>query len=280
MKFISRMASGYWSSAFSSYLEVDTNFHFSWLWNNASRLLSLLPSVHVPAPAFAYFVATRLYRSLSPLDNLSNRKATMIPRRRKILLERSVETGQRSLLLRTTNGCGAFVNVKTIVSHLDRRADYRTVYRCVPFFQNIDMSLSYNDVSSDLSKISQRIAVKTRERMILLLVQITVFSPSALSTMGKERVFHPLGRDRNSRSPRTYRLYKRVAPQEEMEHERFRRLSATRRRFVTDNEWKPRRAYCAPYNSLHFSSAKATKRVHKGLRNNRAMSIALLFAKP
>lgn len=148
------------------------------------------------------------------------------------------------------------------------------------FSQSIDLSLSYDDVSSDLSKISQRIVVKTRERMILLLVQITVFSPSALSTMGKERVFHPLGRDRNSRSPRTYRLYKRVAPREEMEHERFRRLSTTRRRFVTDNEWKPRRAYCALYNSLHFSSAKATKRVHKGLRNNRAMSIALLFAKP
>lgn len=114
MKFISRMANGYWSSAFSSYLEVDTNFHFSWLWNNASRFLSPLPSVHVPAPAFAYFVGTRLYRCLSPLDNLPNRKATMIPRRRKISLEWSIETRQRSLLLRTTNGCGAFVNVKTI----------------------------------------------------------------------------------------------------------------------------------------------------------------------
>lgn len=171
-----------------------------------------------------------------------------------------------------------------ILSHLESRhsrVDYRTVYRCMLFFsQSIDLSLSYNDVSSDLSKISQRIVVKTRERMILLLVQITVFSPSALSTVGKDRVFHPLGRDRNSRSPRTYRLYKRIPPREEMEHERFRRLSTTRRRFVTDNEWKPRRAYCALYNSLHFSSAKATKRVHKGLRNNRAMSIALLFAKP
>lgn len=108
MKFISRMASGYWSSTFSSYFEVDTNFHFSWLWNNASRLLSLLPSVHVPTSAFAYFVGTRLYRCLSPLDSLSNRKATMIPRRRKISLVRSIETRQRSPLLRTTNGSFRF----------------------------------------------------------------------------------------------------------------------------------------------------------------------------
>lgn len=45
------------------------------------------------------------------------------------------------------------------------------------------------------------------------------------------------------------------------ERERFRRLSTSRRRFVTDNEWKPRRAYCARYNSLHFSPSTTGTRV-------------------